>query len=107
MRLTSRTRWTPRARDAVAGTACRPARTSRGGPGSGFAQAPAAIAAFDEAVADQPAQAAQHGVEIDARLDRDRRGSRATAGGQRVEHPGTVRVQVVAGRPAAGIRIRR
>ena len=67
------------------------------------AQAPAAVAAFDEAVTGQPPQAAQHGVEVHARLDRDGRGAGTAAGGQRVEHPGAVGIKVVAGR--GGIRV--
>src|SRR6185312_3047528 len=106
---TPRTAWTPRSRDAIPAPSAAPAGPGGarlGGPPSGPAQAPAAIAAFDETVAGQPAQAAQHGVEVHARLDRDRRGSRAAPSRQRVEYPGAVRVEVIAGSRAAGVRIR-
>src|SRR2546421_77706 len=108
MRRTPRTAWTPRSRNAIPSPSAAPAGSAGarlGGPPSVPAQAPAAIAAFDEAVTGQPAQAAQHGVEVHARLDRDRRGSRAATGGQRVEDPGAVRVEGVAGRPASTITV--
>ena len=70
-----------------------------GGPRflSVLAQAPAAVAALDEAQACQLSQAPQHGVEVHSGLDRDGGGPGTAAGGQRVEHPGAVGGEIVTG----------
>src|SRR3954467_13781905 len=65
------------------------------------AQAPAAIAALDEAQARQLSQAPQHGIEVHPGLDGDGGGPGTAAGGQGVEHPGAVGVEVVTGDPIA------
>ena len=62
------------------------------------AQAPAVVAALDEAVAGQQAEAAQHRVGIGSCLHRDRRRAGLAAGGKRVKHPGTVGIQLIARR---------
>src|SRR5512135_3716311 len=62
------------------------------------AQAPASVAAFDETETCQLAQAPQHGIEVYPGLDRDGGGPGTAAGGQRVEHPGAVGVELVATR---------
>ena len=59
-------------------------------------QAPAAVAALDEAVPGQHADTAQHRIEIHARLDRERRGPGRAARGKRVEDPGAIGIEVIA-----------
>ena len=71
------------------------------------AQAPAAVAALDEAAAGQQPEAAQHRVQVHARFGRDRRGPGGTAGGQRVQDPGAVGIELVsAGRRRGAGRLR-
>ena len=62
---------------------------------AGFAQAPATIAALDEAASCQQPKAAQHRIEVHSGLDGDRRGADAAARGERVEHPGAVVIEII------------